>query len=153
MTYNKKIIMSATAAGIVGLAGVSTAALAQDSSGGDKHPPIVRKLAETFNLDENKVNEVFVAEKEAHRAEKQARLIERLDQAVQDGKITPEQKTKLLAKLDEMKSEFQNGDRPDKQDRQNRREEFKKWAEDNGIDLKSLGLRHERGFGPHNRPN
>lgn len=66
----------------------------------------------------------------------------RLQDAVDDGDITAEQKSKIEAKLDELEKS-----------RETAREELKQWAEENDIELRDvmpMGGRHMRGgFGGH----
>lgn len=72
-----------------------------------------------------------------HRAEHEARLKERLDAAVKDGKLTQEQETKLLAKVKELadlKATLQ--DKTPQERRTTMRakmDELKQWLQDNNI--------------------
>jgi len=96
------------------------------------YPPIVQKIADKFGLDVEDVGEVFEQER-AEMWEKRKQIFEeRLSQAVSDGKITEEQKQKILEKRDEWQAERTA-------ERQQHREEMQKWLQDNGIDANALG--------------
>lgn len=88
MKYDKKALMAATVAGVVGLGSASAIVSAHGAGSNNQQLSIIKKLAEKFNLDEDKVREVFEAEHKTHHEERKAQLEERLDQAVKDGKLT-----------------------------------------------------------------
>ncbi len=111
------------------------------------------KLATKFNINKDEVQKVIDEEHEARHTERQAemqtRLEERLSQAVTDGKLTEEQKTKVLEYV-----KSQEGFRDSLKDKtpeerraamEAHREEVKKWASDNGIDETFVM------FGGHNK--
>lgn len=127
--------------GILG-SGVYTAqAVAATDSQDDS---LASKIATKFNLkkeDVQKVVEEHHSEKRAeHQAEHQKRLEERLSQAVKDGKLTEEQKTKIIEYTKTQQSFLESLKDKSEEDRkkamETHREEVKKWAEQNGIDLK-----------------
>mgnify|MGYP001410878772 CR=1 FL=1 len=93
-------------------------------------PPMIKDLIDRFNLDEDEVEEYM---QEQHK-QKQVEMTEKrenlLDQSIEDGKITEEQKDLLISKLDEQRFK-----------REQEHEEFKLWAKENGIDLSQLRLR------------
>lgn len=149
MKYNKQTLAATALVGITGLGAISATAAAHDTSGGQEHPAIINRLAETFNLDEDKVHEVFEQEHEARHEDRQQALNDRLDQAVKDGKITEEQKTKLLAKMTQLRESHEDDRHERGADRRQHMEELKQWAQDNGIDLESLELGHRPGSGGH----
>ncbi|OGM23937.1 hypothetical protein A2715_02045 [Candidatus Woesebacteria bacterium RIFCSPHIGHO2_01_FULL_39_32] len=124
---------------LVGLLSVSVAS-AQDS---DDYPSIVQKIAEKFNLNEADVQAVFVEDREEHYAEMQARWSERLDDLVNDGKITAEQKQVILDKHEEMHNKMEEWKDLNVEERHEKmhalHDEFKTWAEGPGIDLPLLG--------------
>ena len=124
-------------AGIVGILGAGTVfAQAQFSEG--KYPTIIDKLVERFDLDPEEVKEVFEENREERFENMQAHLDERLDKAVEAGKITEEQKELILAKksemIDRMKELKDLSPEERKEQMQETREEMKAWAEENGID-------------------
>lgn len=108
--------------------------------------PVVDKLVERFNLNQDEVAGVF---DEVHQERQQQWLDamgERLDKAVSDGVITTNQKRALLNKQAEMQEK-----------RNQLREEMKTWMEESGIDFEKLtpysagcggrGFGKMRGFG------
>ncbi len=103
---------------------------------------LASKIATKFNLNKDDVQKVIDenhAERHAeHQAEMLTRLETRLTQAVKDGKLTEEQKTKILDYVKTQESFFESLKDKSEEERQTamkaHREEIKKWASDNGID-------------------
>jgi hypothetical protein len=132
------------AASVLGIHSVSAATT------GSTDQSIVDKIATKFSLDKNEVKQVFEEDRQAHEAERQAKAEKRLDKAVQDGKLTEEQKTKILNKLEEMKSQIESDHEsfkdltPDERHEQmeKKRTELEAWAKDNGIPMEFLMLSH-----------
>jgi hypothetical protein len=131
---NKKNIILSLA--IVGILGAGTI-FAQTSLGD--------KFANRFNLDPDEVHQ-FMGE------HKQEQMENRLGNAVEDGKITEEQKTLILEKKQEMREECEGlkGLSPEerREAMQEKHDEYKEWAEENGLPLKGFG----RGMGQHKGP-
>lgn len=132
MKYSKTLIAASAITGAIGIAGISSTALAATSD--DDYSPIVKKIADKFNLKDADVQQVFKDEKTLHQQKHQQGLEDKLDQAVKDGKLTEEQKNQLIAKLESLKSEF----KPEKNQQrmlkhQNLHDELEAWAKDNGI--------------------
>lgn len=109
MQKNKVLILTAvTIAALGGLGLVSSSqGYAKTES---KYPSIVQKLINKFNLNTSEVDKIMEeekAEREAQRKEMEAKrlqeITDKLTQAVKDGKITEDQKAKILAKFAEMK--------------------------------------------------
>lgn len=97
----KKHIMAAAVlvgVGTLGIAGLASAAsmTATDTLAG--------KLAQKFNLKESDVQAVIDDHKSEYKAEHEQKYEDRLTQAVKDGKLTADQKAKVLAKHNEIKS-------------------------------------------------
>lgn len=135
-----KILIILAALGVIGSAlYLSQPALAEGGSG---YSAIIQKLVERFGLDAGEVEEVFVEHRGEMRAEKQARLEERLDEAVAEGKITQEQREALEAKKAEMKENWEEMKDLSWEERKEVKsahwKEMKAWAEENGIDMKEL---------------
>ena len=107
------------------------------------YPPIVQKLAEKFNLNPNEVNKVFQEQRTEMHQRHRAHLEERLTTAVEEGKITEEQKQAILKKMDEIKGKMEKlRDLPAAERREalrSLRQELKDWAKDNNIDLGLIG--------------
>lgn len=129
------------------LAGVtygSTQALADDS--GEGFPPLIQRLIERFNLDEEEVGEVLSDFREEHHVMMQTRMDERLSQLVSEGTITTDQKQALLDKHVEMRAEHEelmaNWDSLTEEERlathDAHRDELQAWAEENGLDLSEV---------------
>jgi polyhydroxyalkanoate synthesis regulator phasin len=130
MKHSKKLIIAASSAGIIGLAGIGATVMAATNNSGGTYPSIVQKIASTFNLDPAKVNDVFQQQHQANQQNRQAKLKTTLDQAVKDGKLTQDQETKLIAELKSLRQQL----KADKtQDRQNFKTQLQQWAADNGI--------------------
>ena len=124
---------------ILGLLSVSYVS-AQDS---ESYLPIVQKIAERFNLNEADVQAVFDEEREEHFADMQARWVEKLDDLATDGKITAEQKEAVIKKHEEMHDKMLELKDLEPEERKTKmreiHEEFKKWADEQGLDLPLLG--------------
>lgn len=150
----RKIILPAillTGALAVGSLGF-TRAYAQENS---TYPPIVEKLAEKFGLNRDEVLDVFEEHRDDRKAEMFANFSERLDDLVAEGKITSEQKEKILDKHEEVQTKMESLKDLDPQERKAQmqafHEELKKWAEENNIDFpfmvfRSIGPGFKHGF-------
>lgn len=154
----KKIAIAIVALTILTLAGTIGVGkiLAEDVN---NYPPIISKLVERFGLNEDEVKSVFDEARQEHQAQMQVKFEEKLNQAVNDGKISQEQKNKILAKHEEMCQNKENWQSLSKEEKREKarelKEEIKNWAEAEGINLKDVlgfgirfGRRHfGRGFG------
>lgn len=127
----KKAIAVAAVVSMVGLASVAGLASAQASNNS-----LVDKIAQKFNLDKSEVQKVFDEDRSAREAGREQRYEERLTRAVKDGKLTEDQKTKILAKHkefeaqrnklhDEMMAEKETVDSKTEAERENLREEHR----------------------------
>lgn len=148
MKINKKLTAMALSVGVVGAGLAGSAAMAEPSS--VQYPSIVDKLAEKFNLNKDEVKKVFDEQKAEHQVEHKQKLEEKLNQAVKDGKLSEDQKTKLLAKMEEMQKQREENRQQTKEQREAKRQEFKTWAEQNGINLDEVLPMPEGG--PGHRP-
>lgn len=144
----KRIILPAillTGALAVGTLGVARA-YAQDSG---NYPPVIQKLAEKFGVSADEVQSVFEEVRAEHQAEMLTNFEERLDNAVQEGKITAEQKQLILDKHEEMQAKMDAlRDLDPEQAREQMKalhEQMQTWAEENGIDFPFVGFKS--GFG------
>jgi len=124
---NKKYIILSIA--IVGLLGAGII-LAQTSLG--------EKMANRFGLDPDEVHGVIME----HRQEM---MENRLVNAVENGKITEEQKQLILDKKEEMRDEFEDIKDLEPEERreamQELREEMREWAEENEFPFRGFGKR------------
>ena len=102
--------------------------------------PVVDKLVERFDLNEEEVVGVFDEMHQERQQERQAQMEAGLDDAVAAGVITSDQKQALLDKQAEMQEKHEQ-----------LREEMKTWRDESGIDFEALAPYHVgcggRGFG------
>lgn len=139
MSFKKTMLVGAavavTTAGVVGL-GVASAATDSDERQG-----LPEKIAARFNLDKSEVKAVFEEEKMIHLEEMEKKFEQSLDAAVEQGKLTAEQKAKIMTKHAELRQQMES-DRETFKDKtkeeirtiiQERHESLKQWAEANGI--------------------
>lgn len=133
----KKIFVLTLTLAVLAIAGktVATPANAADTN----YPPMIQKIIESFNLNQNEVENVLNQAKEETQQERQQLRTHNLDQAVEDGVLTNEQKEALENKWQERKSEMEQ-----------HREEMSKWMEEQNIDHEAL--RQYMGYGG-NRAN
>lgn len=143
--------------GFASVAGVSVAS-ADTPTGTGGPTALIDKLTTKFNLNKDEVKAVFDEEYTARKAEMQKHNDERLSKLVTDGKITAEQKDKIIAKQAELKTahEAERGSMEGKTHEERKaameakRAELEKWAKDNGIAVEYL--RHVGGNGHHGGP-
>lgn len=135
------VLGAVTGIGLVGVTGLGVASAATDAPSG-KTDSIIDKLAVKFHLDKGEVTQVFEETRAEREAKHQQRLEERLDQAIKDGKLTEEQKTKILAKLEELRNarggskEMTPGER--RAAKIESHQGLEQWATDNNIPLHYL---------------
>lgn len=133
----KKIALASGALALVALSSVAVINVASAATQTNKEDTLVSKIAQKFNLNKADVQKVFDEEHLARQAEMKANYESKLTQAVKDGKITEDQKTKLLAKEAEMHSFMQSLSNKTRDERKaamdTKRSELEKWAKDNGI--------------------
>lgn len=152
MRYDKRLLLALSAVGVIGAAGISATAIAATDSNSGEYPPIVKRLASTFNLDPAKVNDVFKQQREQNHQNRENKLKSSLDQAVKDGKLTQEQADKLLAKLKSLKAEHKNGDKSNRREvKEDMRAELQQWAKDNGIENLDEILASHKHHGHHDK--
>ena len=117
----RKSLLIAGAVTTLGLA--TTLGVGAYAMGGDSHNNgLVSKIAQRFNLNQVDVQAVFDDYK---NSEREAEISERLQELVDEGKITPEQKTLIENKLKEVEAT-----------RDQERKDLEAWAKEKGIDLK-----------------
>lgn len=119
----KKSLLIAGAATTLGLAttlGVGAYAM----GGGSQNDGLIAKIAQRFNLNEADVQAVFDDYKDSER---EARISERLQGLIDEGKTTAEQKTLIENKLKEIDTA-----------RDQEQKDLEAWAKEKGIDLKYM---------------
>jgi hypothetical protein len=136
----KKPLLIAGAVATLGVASTAAGVQAVTNTGSDQSG-IVDKIAQKFNLNKDEVQKVFDEDRATHEAQHQSRMEERLSQAVKDGKLTEDQKTKILAKLTELKASMESErenfknmtDEERKTHMEQKRTELETWAKENNI--------------------
>lgn len=126
----KRIILPAillTGALAVGTLGFSTATASDEKS----YPPIIQKLAERFNLNQDEVMNVFEEVRGEHHAFMATNFEEHLDEMVSEGKITEEQKQKILENHEELQAKM---DEWKDLSPEERHEKMKAWQEEHQIE-------------------
>ena len=124
-----------------------------------EYPSLVEKFAERFNLDPDEILDFFDELKDERIADAEERFEERLDELVEDEKITEDQKEAMLDKKEELKT-FKEGleDMTISEAREAMKdihEELKDWAEENDISLRNFFPKDEahtfglKGFTKH----
>lgn len=151
---NKKVIIPTLALGALALVGAygikSVDAQGGPGWGGQNQDSLIQRLVDRFNLNRDEVQQVFDEQRQQNQDQMKAKQEERLNQLVQDGKLTEDQKQKLIAKMEEERQErqqdmenWQNMTQEQRREQmQEHQQEMHDWAEQNGIDLPMLG-----GFG------
>jgi hypothetical protein len=158
-----KTAVIASVATVIGLASLSGAALAgaADTKTQDPMNSIVSAIAKKFNLNQADVQQVFDEQRTAIETKRAAEEKSRLDQAVTDGKITAEQRDKIIAKRAELKAGMENfksslegkTDEERKATMEKQRTDLEQWAKDNGISEEYLNffMKGPGGHGPGKR--
>lgn len=149
------VTSSLAIAGLTGSGLVSAATSTSSSS--DPASSLIDKLASKFNLNKDEVKAVFDEDRTAREAEHQKQVEDELSQAVTDGKLTSDQRDKILAKIKENKADMEaNRDSmKDKTDAERKaamdakRTELETWAKNNNIPTEYLRL---LGPGGHHGP-
>jgi hypothetical protein len=104
--------------------------------------PLIQRLVEKFNLNQDEVKVVMDEAREEHHSQMEENFENNLNMAVENGTLTQEQKQLIEAKHDEMEAKHEElrGVRgPEKREQmQATHEEMQTWAEENGIDLSEL---------------
>lgn len=144
---NKKLLIAGAAIAIFGTGLVTTSTYAATSSNnGSFMSGLVQKIADTFHLNKNDVQNVFNQYKQDQIAKHEQQFEERLAQAVKDGKITEAQKAAILAKFkdfmsnkQQLRQDFKNMT-PDqrKAARDRAKADLEAWAQQNGLSLATL---------------
>ena len=153
-----KLSRSMLAAGVVTtIAVASVVGIGAASAQTDTGTSIVDRIATRFNLNRDEVQTVFDEKHDEMEAEHEQRQAMRLQELVDNGTLTAEQKTALEAKHEEMETKreaLKDQDLTREEVRtqmETARTEFEAWAKDQGIDLDAIrpaggmGMRHGRG--------
>lgn len=154
MNIKKPLLIAgiATTLGVAGIAGTSLVSAETASTGSDS---LANKIAQKFNLNKDEVQAVFDEDRQAKEAERSAKIEKELSDAVSNGKLTSEQKDKILAKAKELKSQrdTERDSMKNKTEAERRtametkRTELEQWAKDNNIPTDYL--KYVMGHGGH----
>lgn len=156
----KKSLVAAAAIasiGSVGAIGLQAVHAASDTSTStDPMSSLVDKLVSKFHLNKADVQKVFDDSHSEMEAKHEANQSARLQKLVDEGTITAEQKTKIEAKLKELKTareankdSMQNLSKTERKAKMDaERTALETWAKDNGINLTKLqGVFRGGGYG------
>lgn len=150
-----KIINLALVLGTVGLIGAAIPKHTYAETLSANPKSFLQYLIEKFNLNKTDVENAAKDFRNERQEERLKTVEEKLTQAVTDGKITEEQKTKILEKIKSWQDEKDTWFGLTREERMTKRSEhraeMKKWAEENGIDLHSIigfgdGMHEGRGM-------
>lgn len=151
----KKSLLLAGAVTSIGLASITGAAVVGAQSNSSPGNSLAQKIAQKFNLKESDVKAVIDEQHTEMEQQHKQKLEDRLTQNVKDGKITEEQKTKILAKLEELQKDREaNREKMKSEDKTERRAfmnqkhaELTQWLKDNNIpeDVFPHGEGHPKG--------
>ena len=146
MANRNAVIVTSSVVALASLALVSVSA-PQAHAGN-----FLQDLAQKFGINKEQVKQFRQEHRVENQAERQQKLEARLNQDVQDGKITSAQKDMILVKAREMQSFMESLKDKSPQERRDamkqKHEELKKWAEDNNIP-KPFALNGPHGPGGH----
>lgn len=146
-------ILSLLVAG--GVMFATTKAYAFGFRAGNGDDVLIQKLAEAFGKSETEVEAVFEDLRLERQQQLQAQYQERLDQAVENGELTEEEKQLILNKHAELRlmheEDWANRENMTPEEwraqREAERDELESWAEEHNIDLKYFHLGLGRGMG------
>lgn len=148
--------------GTAGLVGTHATHATSDTSSSDPMSSLVGKLASKFNLDKSDVQKVFDENRSEMEAKHETELTTRLQKLVDAGTLTAEQKTKIEAKLKQIKAERESNkdsmkdlnDTERKAKMDAKKTELEAWAKENGLDLTKLrDIFMKGGRGGHGGPH
>jgi hypothetical protein len=146
---NKKVVLPALVLGVLAV-GAFLGGQQAFADYNDGNNTIVQMLAERFGVEESEVEAVFDEHRTVRMQERQQEMEGRLEDAVNEGLLTSEQKDALLQKMEEWHSEkpdFGSMTREEHREAmESHRDEMQQWAEDNGIDLSVIHMGRD-GFG------
>jgi len=154
---NKKIMLSVLSAALVGAGLLTVNQVSAQEATINPHDSLIQRLGGKFGLNETKVKQVFKEVHEARHAEMSKHMEDRLSQAVNDRKLTEEQKQNILAKHEEMKANreqtMESFKKMTKAERRTaiktKHQELRTWAEDNDIPMEYFIFRMKAMKGVH----
>ncbi len=130
MKRTKTFLVTGAIAGL-GVMGAGVQAASAHIMGGTD---LAATIAEKFNLSQDEVQAVLDEERDLRQAEIDADYSEKLQEQVDAGEITAEQKILIEEKRVELQTE-----------RQANRDSLQAWADENSVDLKYVAIQGSRG--------
>lgn len=124
MKMNKNLLLAGVVTTIAVGSLLSVSSASADSASGDS---LIDKIASKFSLNRDEVEAVFNENRAEQQAERAADFSENLQDKVDSGDITADQKSLIESKFAELQTA-----------RETEREALQQWAEDNGIDMKYI---------------
>jgi len=107
----------------------------------DSTPSLLDTIIQKFNLNKDQVNQVVTDYQTERQNQRETQYKQNLDQAVKDGKITQAQEQLILDEHNKLVEQQQT----EEQNRQQNRQQLQDWANQNGIDVRYLGVGYGRG--------
>lgn len=144
MKIRKRILVPVSVAVIAGGSLASNRSIVEAYARYDhRSPELAQKLSQRLNLSEQEVQEILDGIQAERQAERKTSFEQKVNQALQDKKITQEQKEAILDKHEELLAKWQeNHDRFDemskeerKAERQRQKRELETWAKELGINV------------------
>jgi hypothetical protein len=112
---------------------------------------LIQRLMEKFGLNQSEVDTVVNAYRSERQAEMQAKHQERLQQLVDEGTLTEEQKNLVQQKHNEWQNNKPDFSGMGHEERHEAMEahktEMEQWASENGIELQAMGMGERGGKG------
>lgn len=143
MNAKKPLLIAGVATSVAfgSMAGLGVVSAADSTTNNDGQTSLVNKIATRFNLNKDQVKAVFDEDRAAHQAQRQKEVETALSKAVDEGKLTTNQKELILAKRSEIKSDLEKNHAAVKDKTRSERKavfeqkraELEKWAGDNNI--------------------
>ena len=157
----KQLALTVAVAGVLSFTSVLgvQSVFADQTASNNPMSSLVEEIAQKFNLNQDEVQAVFDEHRDEMHDQMTARLEDRLQQAVDDGEITSEQKDKIVVKLQELHDQrqanqeaIQNLTMEERhQTMELQKDELEQWAEENDIPVEYLhigGMRFHHHAGP-----
>jgi hypothetical protein len=141
MINSKYFLIVLTLFTVIGVTSIVSPVKAAEDQGA--YPSLIQRIMEKFKLNKSEVDSVITEEREAFQNERHQFMEQKIDEAVNNGKLNVSQKQELLKKLEEKRMQNETF----RQQRQSERVEFENWAKEKGIDLDEIGLGRRGGMG------
>ncbi len=138
----KRVIIPTIA--LIAILGAVTIGTVTVSAQSPMYGNLITQIAQKFNLKESDVQDVVNQVRATQQTTMKTKWQDRLTQAVTDGKITDVQRQAIIAKHNELQTQFTSLQGLSVTDRKAKmaqiQSDLKTWATANGLDSKFLGL-------------